>query len=328
MIDEPETEIGPHTQVSHEQDGRVLSGVGISPDRLAETMERHAPPEPKTEKPLGTGEAPQPAVAGTPDTPAAPVSRGRQRFADLTRERDEARKVADEARAERERIAKDFEAFKAAQAAPPKAEPAARKEPDAPKKFPDFEEWSKTNTPEGSTPDWYAYDDAKYAWRVEQQRESARAEIRAELEAERRQAAFNDTVRASQDRGRKAYPDFDGLLQANGKNVQMDMSRIQFIVEHPQSEHIQYAILKDAALAKRLDTASDYEFGALIASLAPAERAAKPAAPTWTPPPAPHPSVGASSPTTAKASSEHAKEGNFDAYRAKRAAERGVKPRY
>ena len=33
--------------VSHEQDGRVLSGVGASADDLAEVMDRHSPAEEK-----------------------------------------------------------------------------------------------------------------------------------------------------------------------------------------------------------------------------------------------------------------------------------------
>ena len=71
-----------------------------------------------------------------------------------------------------------------------------------------------------------------------------------------------------------------------------------------------------------------FTFGVTIAGLVPTARAA---APAWTPPPPPYAPVGASSPTTPTPSSELAKKGfDYDAsgYRAKRAAERGIKSRY
>ncbi len=55
---------------------------------------------------------------------------------------------------------------------------------------------------------------------------------------------------------------------------------------------------------------------------------AQTAKPDWTPPPAPHTPVNGSTATVSTPSGELAKKGNFDAYRAKRAQERNVKPRY
>lgn len=156
------------------------------------------------------------------------------------------------------------------------------------------------------------------------------------LSGEKHLEQFETAIQSSQDRGRKAYPDFDTLLKgpagsiALGRTAEEAIERVEFIARHPQSEHIQYAILKDQALATRLRDSDPYTFGVLVAGLIPATTPTKPAAPAWTPPPPPHPTVGASSPTVTKPSAELAKKGyDFDAsgYREKRAAERGLKPR-
>ena len=137
MSDEQETEIGPHTQVSHEQDGRVLSGVGISPDRLAETMERHAPAE-KSPPEAGTEPAKATPTPSQSEAPVAKPTRGQQRFSELAAERNAAREEAAREKAERERIAQDFEAFKAAQSKPSApADPAKPKEQEKPKTWKD-----------------------------------------------------------------------------------------------------------------------------------------------------------------------------------------------
>src|SRR5580692_5428219 len=84
------------TVVSHEQDGRVLSGVGVDAEDLAATMARHAPKD---------ASAPDPAP-----TDAAPLvekpKRGQARFDQLTGEREAERRRADAAEAR----AKELEA--------------------------------------------------------------------------------------------------------------------------------------------------------------------------------------------------------------------------
>lgn len=329
-----------------EQDGRVLSG-GTDVARLEETMDRHAddkaaapgknaPPDKTEQPPLGTG-TPTPE-AGASATPAAPLSRGRQRFSDLTRERDEAKAAADAAKADRERIEREYQEFKARAAQPPTesakpVEPATPAEPAKPKSFPTYEQWLETS---GGETDWYLYDAQKTQFYIAQAREAdtqtVEERVREAIEAREAEREFMATAKASQDRGRKAYPDFDTLLKsptgkiAMGRTPDEAMERAHFILAHPASEHIQYAILKDEALARKLQASNAYEFGVLVAGLVPVPAAPKPA---WTPPPPPAPSVGASSPTTTASSAEIAqKGGGFDAYRAKRAAERGVKSRY
>ena len=39
--------VDPNVQVSHEVDGRILTGVGVAQDDLAETMDRHTEAEPE-----------------------------------------------------------------------------------------------------------------------------------------------------------------------------------------------------------------------------------------------------------------------------------------
>lgn len=325
-----------NTLVSHtDERGRTLSGMGADVEKLAETMERHAP----AEKPAKDPAAAQPPV--DTEQPAQPVSRGRQRFSDLTRERDDAKAAADAAKAEREAIARERDELRQrleqgakppAPAAEPKAEPGAaqptRPEPTEDEigtKYKTYAEFSR--------------DLAK--WVVEQERatltasdpDSLRKTVSEILAEERAELEFRHAVDTSQERARKAYPDFETLLNGPagqiplGRTREESIDRVAFIARHPQSEHIQYAILKDAALAESLQKSDPIAFGAAIAGLVPA---AKPAAPAWTPPPAPPPTVGASTPTVAKTSADVAKAGGgMDEYRKKRDAELGrTRPRW
>lgn len=314
-----------------EQNGRVLSG-GSDVEQLAETMERHAPaPAEKTPPgPASEGtDASANASGGSAPAPAAKPTRGQQRFSELTAERDAAKAERDAVKQERERLAAEFEALKArlAQSTPAAApEPAQTPAPTRPEPTED-EIGTKY---QGYTE--FARDLAK--WVVEQERaqDAATFEQRvSEMWTQRqREQAFRDTAKAAQDRGRKVYADFDTLLKGPTGRIPMGrteteaVTRAKFIIEHPQSEHIQYAILKDQSLAERLQQSDDFTFGAIVTGLVPPE---KPARPAWTPPPSPHPTVGASSPTTPTPSSELARKGfDFDSsgYREKRAAERAA----
>lgn len=325
-----------NTLVSHTDDkGRTLSGMGADVEKLAETMERHAPPDPAITPPTGE-------PAGNQAASAAPKpSRGAQRFSDLTRERDDARGETAKEREARQAVEKERDELRkqletrASPAAEPKKEPEPEKavEPTRPKpredeigaKYATYADFAE------DLADWkYEQRDAARAAAAPPQ--DVRKTVSDVLAEERALQRFHDTMGAAQDRGRKAYADFDILLNGEagqrpiGKTPEESAERLEMIAHHPQSEHIQYAILKDAALGQRLQQSDAMTFGLIIAGLVPA---AKPAAPAWTPPPAPHPSVGASTPTTAKTSTDVAKGGgNFDEYRHKRAAERGVKPRW
>jgi hypothetical protein len=320
--------VTPETLVTHtDEKGRTLSGMGADVEQLAETMERHAPPEKKEPEAVTP-----PATTEPPAEPAQPVSRGRQRFSDLTKERDEAKAAAEAAKAERETLARERDELRQRLEAAART-PEPPKEPE--KKEPTYTRPEPTEDEIGTKYKTYAEfarDLSKWVYEQEQAAapQSIEQQIREVLAREREHAVMEQAWTTSQDRGRKAYPDFDALLDgpagkfplANTKDEALD--RVAFIFTHPQSEHIQYAIMKDPALAQRVRDSDAFTFGAIIAGLVPKEQPKS----TWTPPPPPHPSVGASTPTTSTPSSEAAKKGNFDEYRNKRAAERGVKPRY
>lgn len=318
-----ESAIDSNTITSHEQDGRVLSGVGVTADRLAETMDRHAP-EPEPDTPAKPADA-------APATDAPVPSRGRQRFSDLTRERDEARGETAKERTAREALEREVTELRAKVQTPaqpatpdPAKEPAKAAEPTRAKPSED-----EIGTKYQSYAD-FTEDLADWKYEQRQAALDPAKTVREILAQERERQTFVSDLRASQDRGRKAYPDFDTLLNGPAGAVQLGrtdeegVERVRFITQHPASEHIQYAILKDSAVAKSLQVADAYTFGTIVAGLIPAPAPVKPA---WTPPPSPHPTVGASSPTTPTASGELAKKGyDFDSsgYREKRAAERAA----
>jgi hypothetical protein len=105
------------------------------------------------------------------------------------------------------------------------------------------------------------------------------------------------------------------------------MVRARLIFSHPATEHLQYAIMKDGALAQSLQRMSDLEFGMAIARLAP--NGATPAPSRQAAAPAPYQPVGSGSPTVSASSAELAARGGSDydrsGYREKRAAERKLR---
>lgn len=200
------------TVTSHEQDGRVLSGVGVSVEHLAETMERHAPPEPVA--PPNAGE-PTPAT-GTPEAPAAPPqTRGRQRFSDLTRERDEARAETSKERAEREAIAKENAELRARISQPP-AQPRREPQPEPttqPKRetFPTFDEFTAITGNEDA--DWYTYSDARVTWQYAHMRAQERAEESSREDARAFQAHVSRYMTELED-ARRTIPDIETAIAA------------------------------------------------------------------------------------------------------------------
>jgi len=312
------------THVSAEQDGRVLSGAadsGATTEALQEVMDRHAP-EPET----------APATEATPATPIAtePVkeTRGRQRFSELTEQRKAAETRAEAAEREREAIARERDELKARLAQPP--QPAREPErPAAPvytRPEPDVNEvGTKYETYEQFTRD-------QALWVHEQQAQAFDGRIQQALERDRYQRTFTDTVERTRAKGRETYADFNvHALNGPGAQVPMSGDRLEAIIHHPQSEHLQYAIGKDAALAQRLATVGPIEFGIELAKLVPASTGNGHAQAQTFHAPAPMQPVGSGSRTTVTPSADLAGKGfDFDksGYRQRRAQERGVKGRY
>jgi hypothetical protein len=163
-------------------------------------------------------------------------------------------------------------------------------------------------------------------WVAEQQPFDIDARVRQSIEADRASRDFLAHAESTWAKGRKVYADFDALRTSGpGSQVPMDHAKIQAILHHPQSEHVQYAIVKDGALAQRLASMGPIEFGYALASLVPTAAAA-PLASTARPgsqtPPAPVQPVGSGSPTTAPSIVDHARRGDYPAYKAQRTADR------
>jgi hypothetical protein len=312
----------PNAISTHESsDGRTLSGMGVTSEALADVMERHEP-EPVAEAP-----------AAAPAEPAKPATRGQARFAELTKARKDA-----EARAEAaEKRAAEYEAKSAqAPAAPtPTVAPAATV-PAPPS--PSGPERGDSGRPSGlrtqpsedeigtkyKTYAEFVVDSAR--WVAEQQQSDIDARIRSGIEADRASRDFLNHAESTWAKGRKVYADFDTMRTTGpGSQVPMDAAKIQAILQHPQSEHVQYAIVKDGTLANKLAQAGPIEFGMLLSTLAPTNGAAPlastPNAGTITPP-APIQPVGSGSPTTPTPSADAARKGDYAAYKARREAER------
>lgn len=331
-----------NTVTSVEQDGRVLSGVGVSADALESVMERHAP------EPTEQAADAAPVVETPPSAAEPPQTRGQKRYSQLTRERDEAKAAVEAAKAEREAIARERDELKArlSQPAPaaterPASQAAATEQPAAvPDKFafPSYDEFIEAH-PNTAYNEWeLARLDAYGEWK--DARTNLDARIRQSIEADRASRDFQGTIERSRAKGREVYADFDAIL-ASGPGAFVPLAptpqearqRAAFIFSHPQSEHLQYAIMKDGDLAKRLASMDAISFGVEVSKIAPSGSGASPASPARAgsvTPPSPYQPVGQGSTTTVPPSAELAKRGfDFDksGYRERRAAERGARRR-
>lgn len=322
MADAPDV----NTVVSHEQDGRVLSGVGSTPEALQEVMDRHSP-EPAEES------APVPSPApGTPATDPIPKrTKGQARFVELKALAEQAEQKA----AAAEQRAKDLEAkLNQPPLQPPSQQPGPVPQSQPPQTLRAEMQPTRPEPSEDEIGTKYATysaftkDQALWVW--EQQQSQMDARIRQGIETERTARQQLDHVAETHVKGRAAYADFDQVLQSGpGGQVQMPMDRLHAIYQLPNSEHAQYVIMRDEALAKKLATVDPITFGMELAKLTPANGSASPA-PAVSAAPAPFVPVGTGGKTTVTPSAELADKGfDFDAsgYRQKRAAERGVKPR-
>ena len=267
-----------------------------------------------------------------PPESATKQTRGQRRYSELTHARDEATKRAEAA----ERRAAELEArFSNGNGAG-----AGRTEPAPSSSTQQAVEEPKSTRPEPSEDEIgtkyktyaeFTRDQAR--WVNEQEQANIDARIRAGIEADRASRGFNDLVEKVISRGREAYPDFDAVRTSGpGAVVPMPRDRIEAIFVHPASEHLQYVIAKDAALAQRLANCHPYEFGAELARLTPTGSGASPASPAvsaTTTAPAPYQPVGSGSKTAAPSSAQLIKGFDFDksGYRERRAAERAGRRR-
>lgn len=330
-------DIDPSAQVSHSQDGRTLTGIGVSAESLQEVMDARAP--------VDDAEPSAPAVdkvtVSTEPTTQPKLTRGQARFSELTQARKDAEAKAEAA----EKRAADLEA-RLNQQPPQRAsvgveertinDPQAGARPAQPQPSqPTRPEPTEDEIGPGLKYETYGAfvkDQSKWEW--EQQQESIAQRVRDGITSHNQHQQFLTHLEGTRAKGRAAYKDFDAMLQNGpGTYVNMPPAAIQHIINLPNSEHVQYAIMKDGALAQRLAglaATNPYAFGLELATIAPAAPAALPAS-TGTSgsvtPPRPLQPVGSGSHTTTPSSAEHAKSGNYAAYKAAREAERGIRRR-
>jgi hypothetical protein len=315
----------------HEQDGRVLSG-GSDAAQLETTMERHAPPEPANtaEGPAAGSAVGDGASQQSPAAHEAKPTRGQQRFSELAKARDAEKARADAAEAR----AKELEARVAAPPAAREPEPKpAAAEPAKPVEKFTFPTWAShlEANPGADYDEWelarfHAFSDWK------DQHSDLDTRVQRALSAEREARTVDETVARTRAKGRESYADFDAVFASGpgasvhlGPTEEQGARRCLTIFQHPQSEHLQYAIMKDGDLARRLGAMDDISFGMALSALVPVGNGHAPAAREWKTPAAPFTPVNGNSPTTATPSAALASKGHdFDAsgYREKRAAER------
>jgi hypothetical protein len=242
----------PNAITTHESaTGRTLSGMGVTSEALADVMERHEP-EP----------ADAPLTDNTSDAAVTQPkqSRGQARFAELTKARKEAEAKA--ASYERELAELRAKVQPPTAPTPPATAPVAAAAPAPPS--PSGPERGDSGLPSGSRPQptedeigtkyktyaEFVLDSAR--WVAEEQQSGIDARIRQSIEADRVSRDFLNHAESTWAKGRKVYADFDAMRTTGpGSQVPMDHAKIQAILQHPQSEHVQYAIVKDGALAQR-----------------------------------------------------------------------------
>ncbi len=321
------------TPVSHEQDGRILTGVGVDVADLQATMDRHTPdpepssptePEPPTSEPVSTQTRDE---AGKFVKPA----RGQKRFDQLTAERETEKRRADAAERDRESLRAELEAARRPAPVAPAAAPVEPTKASATRPKPTEAEVGEKYQTYGD----YVEDLAD--WKAEQRLASLDldARVRTSIEADRASRTFADQMKTTFSKGREAYADFDavftngpGLQVVLGASVENGKARVEYISTLPGSEHLLYQIAKDANLAHRLAGLSDVAFGLEVARLIPSAPVAVPAStrvPGASIAPAPYQPVGSGSKTTVAPLEDLPHKAGFDfdksGYRERRAAD-------
>lgn len=317
-MSEPQTAtVDPNLPVSVETGGRVLTGVGVSAEAIQQIAddhaERRAPAAPDRDEKTGQFK---------PERP----SRGAKRFQELDTAAKEAQARAEKAESEREALRKELDAARAtppaaapSQPAPPREAPAARTF-DKPK--PKFDDFATTEDPLS------AHAEAVAAWTLDKYEfdHPLEARIAARLEAERAFDRLQTRVRDISAKGKQAYDDFETVIATQTDPI-FSQDQLRAIVEADGSEHLQYALAKNPAEAKRIAGLDPISFGMALAKLIPARpvdqaaSTARPVAQTNAPPPIQP--VGTGTRTTRPALEELAASGRYDEYKAARRAQLG-----
>jgi hypothetical protein len=127
-------------------------------------------------------------------------------------------------------------------------------------------------------------------------------------------------------RGQEAYPDFDTVIGT--ANQTMSPMHAQAILQSPQAEHVMYMLAKQPdQLTRFCQTTDPLQLGMMLGQLGTSSGSAVSVAsarPTTTNAPAPPQPLGTSAKTSHPSLHELASSGNYEAYKARRRAERGA----
>jgi hypothetical protein len=303
-----ETVVDPHETVSVEDtSGRVLSGSGITEDALTEGL--------------------RDAETRFPDQPENPERppKGRQRYAELTKQRDEAKAAASAEKQRNEDLASRLALLEAATT---KAlQPQRELEPVV------EEGRKKPTSAEIGTKyvDYDAFTEDLADWKAEQReiklREEFNARFEARIEAERASRAQSSQADTVLTRGRASYPDFDAVV--NACPVVFPEAMLRAIVALPQAEHIEYALASNPELAERIAKIPDgLTLGLELAKLQPSggrvTPASRPSGVRSSQAPPPFEPVGTGTSTTSPPLADLAASGNYLAFKAARDAQRAA----
>ena len=332
---------GDLTVVSHEQDGKILSGVGVAVEDLQDTMARHAPAPPETAEAA-------PAVPASPSATTKPrdeasgqftkPTRGQKRFDQLTAEREDARREAAEAKKERDEIKARLEAAERAPATPATA-PSASVQPATGPALSSPSGTSETRPKPtesevgGKYQSYADFVEDLADWKAEQRLAAVDfdARFRSSIEADRASRTLNDRVASVTADGKRDYPTFDADVKASQAYKYLHADAMQEILKLDGAHHVFHRLATDPDLAPRLGKLNAFQFGLEVAKLISASAVATPAStarPAVIPPPAPYQPVVGGGKTTVIPSADLAKNSmDYDAsgYREQRARERAAR---
>jgi hypothetical protein len=290
----------PHeTATVTDSKGRELSGSGVTEADLSENL-RDAP-----------------ALEGQPETKEP---KGRARYSELTKARDEAKAQFAAEKQRNDELASRLALLEAATTKALTPEPQRELEPQGRQKPTSNEIGTKYA-------DYDAFTEDLADWKAEQReiklREEFNARFEARIEAERASRAQSSQADTVLTRGRASYQDFDAVV--NACPVVFPEAMLKAILSLPQAEHIEYALASDPKLAERIAKIPDgLTLGLELAKLQPSEGsvipASQPRAVRSSQAPPPFEPVGTGTRTTSPPLADLAASGNYEAYKAQRKA--------
>ncbi len=299
--------------------GMTFTGMGGDVEAMREQIEeRHD--EQAEAAPVQPVEAKAPAAEPK-------LTRGQKRFAELTREREDATRRAETAEARIKELETAVPVTTAPVVTPPQAERAvaivaARTEP-TPAIRP-----KPTEAEVGTKYAQYAdFIEDLSDWKAERLRAELQtdfdARLTARIEADRASRSLSTHVQTVFEQGRKAFHDFDAVLAKNPRPI--PPLHQQAILSAPNPEQLMYALAQDdPKLMEIIAIADPIRLGFALASIAPRAAVATPAttapAVRTTNAPAPPQPVGAGTRTAKPSLQELIDSGDIEGYQAARAA--------